>query len=45
MNSLVLLLIAVVVFLVAYVGYGGWLVKKWGLDPKRKTQQKLNLIM
>nr|WP_302599524.1 carbon starvation protein A [uncultured Cellulosilyticum sp.] len=37
MNSLVLLLIAVVVFLVAYVGYGGWLVKKWGLDPKRKT--------
>ncbi len=37
MNSLVLLFIAVIVFLGAYVGYGGWLVKKWGLDPKRKT--------
>lgn len=37
MNSLVLLIIAVVVFLAAYIGYGGWLVKKWGIDPKRKT--------
>ena len=37
MNSLVLLFIAVIVFLGAYVGYGGWLVKKWELDPKRKT--------
>lgn len=37
MNSLLLIIIAVVAFLVAYVTYGAWLAKKWGIDPKRKT--------
>lgn len=37
MNSLLLLLIGIVVFFGAYVGYGGYLAKKWGVDPKRET--------
>jgi len=37
MSSLFLILIAIVVFLVAYTTYGGYLVKKWGVDPERQT--------
>lgn len=37
MNSLVLVLAAIVIFLIAYTTYGGWLVKKWGIDDGRKT--------
>lgn len=37
MNSLFLILIAAVVFLIAYVTYGAYLSKKWGIDPSKKT--------
>ena len=37
MNGTLLLLISAVVLLGAYLTYGAWLAKKWGLDPKRKT--------
>lgn len=37
MNSLVLLLIGIAAFLVAYAIYGKWLAKEWGLDPTKKT--------
>ena len=37
MNSLVILLIAAVCLIVGYVFYGGYLIKKWGIDPDRKT--------
>ena len=37
MNSLVLLLIGIVLFLVAYTFYGGYVAKQWGIDPNRKT--------
>jgi len=37
MNSLFLILIAAVAFLVAYATYGAYLAKKWGIDPTRKT--------
>ncbi|KUO73460.1 MAG: carbon starvation protein CstA [Clostridia bacterium BRH_c25] len=37
MNSLTLLLLGIVLFLVAYVTYGGYLAKHWGIDPKKKT--------
>ena len=37
MNSLVIVLIAVVVLGAGYLGYGRWLAKKWGLDPKAET--------
>jgi carbon starvation protein len=37
MNSLVILISAIVFFVVAYVCYGGFLAKKWGLDNKKQT--------
>jgi len=37
MNSIVLLLIGIIIFLTAYVTYGSYLARKWGLDTKRKT--------
>lgn len=37
MSAMLLLLIAVVVFLVAYTTYGAYLAKKWGIDVSRKT--------
>ena len=37
MNGFLILIIAIVLFLVAYVTYGAWLCKQWGIDPKRKT--------
>ncbi|SET11904.1 carbon starvation protein [Natronincola peptidivorans] len=37
MNSLVLILISIVCFLIAYVTYGAWLAKQWGVDDTRKT--------
>ena len=37
MNGLTLIGIAIVVFAAAYLGYGRWLVKTWGIDPKAKT--------
>ena len=37
MNSLVIILIAMVVLVAGYVFYGRWLAKKWGMDEKAKT--------
>ena len=37
MNSVVLILLAIVIFVVAYLTYGRYLAKTWGLDPNRKT--------
>ena len=37
MNTLVIVLIAAVCLCAAYVLYGRWLAKKWGIDPKAKT--------
>jgi carbon starvation protein len=37
MNGLVLLIIAAAVLLLAYLVYGRWLAKKWGVDPQKKT--------
>lgn len=37
MNGTLLLVVSAVVFVVAYVTYGAWLAKKWGIDPTRKT--------
>lgn len=42
MNSLWLVFIGIILFLVAYVSYGGYLAKKWGLDPKRETPSHTN---
>ena len=37
MNTLVIVLIAAVVLITAYVFYGRWLANKWGIDPKAET--------
>jgi len=36
-NSLVLIVIAIIAFIVAYLTYGKWLAGKFGLDPTRPT--------
>ena len=37
MSSLILIIGSIVVFVVAYVTYGAWLAKQWGIEPDRKT--------
>lgn len=37
MNTLVIVLIAAVILVAAYLFYGRWLAKKWGIDPKAQT--------
>lgn len=37
MNSSFLVLIATVLFIIAYTTYGRWLAKKWGFDLKKPT--------
>ncbi|BEP28928.1 carbon starvation CstA family protein [Helicovermis profundi] len=37
MSSLTLIAIAIIVLFIAYLTYGAWLAKKWGIDPSRKT--------
>ncbi len=37
MNALWLVLLSIICFIVAYVTYGAWLAKQWGIDPSRKT--------
>ena len=37
MNSLPIIIVAIVLFIIAYLGYGRWLVKTWGIDEKALT--------
>lgn len=37
MNGVVLLLVGIACFAIAYQVYSKWLEKKWGIDPKAKT--------
>ena len=37
MNGLTVVCVSIVVFLAAYIGYGRWLVKTWGIDEKAVT--------
>ena len=37
MNGITILLLSLVVLVAAYLLYGRWLAKKWGIDPKAKT--------
>lgn len=37
MNGITIMLISLAVLLLAYILYGRWIAKKWGVDPKRKT--------
>ncbi len=42
MNTLVIVLVATVLLAAAYVLYGRWLAKKWGIDPTAKTPAVTN---
>lgn len=35
--AIILVLGALVLFVIAYITYGSWLAKEWGVDPKRTT--------
>jgi len=37
MNSLWLIVIGIIAFSIAYVTYGAWLAKQWGIDDKKET--------
>ena len=37
MSAIVLILLAIVIFVAAYLTYGKYLAKTWGLDPEKKT--------
>ncbi|SCZ04046.1 carbon starvation CstA family protein [Alkaliphilus peptidifermentans] len=37
MNALTLVFISIVVLFIAYLTYGSWLAKQWGVDVSRKT--------
>lgn len=37
MNGLTIVAISIVIFFCAYIFYGRWLVKTWGIDPSAKT--------
>jgi carbon starvation protein len=37
MNAIWLVLLSIICFIVAYITYGAWLSKQWGIDPSRKT--------
>ena len=37
MNGMLILIVAVVVLILGYIFYGGYLARKWGIDPNRPT--------
>ncbi|MEW6662608.1 MAG: carbon starvation protein A [Bacillota bacterium] len=37
MSALLLIIFGIICFLIAYVTYGAWLAKQWGIDPTKKT--------
>ena len=37
MNAVVILLVAIIVLVVAYLTYGKWLANQWGVDPSKTT--------
>ena len=37
MNAVLILLVSIVLLVIGYVFYGGWLARQWGIDPNRPT--------
>ena len=37
MTALLIIIVAIVLLLIGYVGYGSWLAKQWGIDPTKKN--------
>ena len=40
MTALLIILAALALLFIGYVGYGSWLAKQWGIDPAKKTPAK-----
>lgn len=37
MTAILIIVAAIVLLLIGYVGYGSWLAKQWGINPKKST--------
>ena len=37
MTAILIIVAAIVLLLIGYVGYGSWLAKQWGIDTKKST--------
>lgn len=37
MTAILIIAAAIILLVIGYVTYGGWLAKQWGIDPTRKT--------
>ena len=37
MTAILIIVVAIILLLIGYVGYGSWLAKQWGVDPKKST--------
>lgn len=37
MTAILIIVAALVLLIIGYVGYGSWLAKQWGVDPKKPT--------
>ena len=37
MTAILIIAAAIILLLIGYVGYGSWLAKQWGIDPKKST--------
>ncbi len=37
MTAILIIIVAIALLVIGYVGYGSWLAKQWGVDPTRKT--------
>ena len=37
MTAILIIVVALVLLVIGYVGYGSWLAKQWGVDPKKPT--------
>ena len=37
MTAILIIVAAIILLLIGYVGYGSWLAKQWGIDPKKST--------
>lgn len=37
MNSIIVLVVGIAILVTAYLTYGRWLAKQWGVDPSKKT--------
>ena len=37
MTAILIIVVAIILLLIGYVGYGSWLAKQWGVDPSKST--------